>query len=142
MTFTAEQVEAALAENFVNYDLLYDAIGWNYYEHKESDRHQHVQKYLEDEYTSLTDLLDWVSIADELDGTPKTITIDGKTVEVVCVQWLGGMDEGSTANITIRVGDQFFTKEGWYQSHYGYEYDGDFYETQPRARTVIDYVKS
>jgi hypothetical protein len=52
------------------------------------------------------------------------------------------MDEGTTADVTFNVGTQYFTKRGWYASHYGYEYDGAFEETTPKERPVeYDYVR-
>jgi hypothetical protein len=141
--FTPAQVEEAFAANFPSDDRLYDEIGWDNYERKDVDHAAHVQEYLDqDEYNELADLLDWSELAYELNNKTVTIEIDGKQAAVTCVQQLGGMDEGTTADVTFNVGTQYFTKRGWYASHYGYEYDGAFEETIPKERPVeYDYVR-
>jgi hypothetical protein len=142
--FTPAQVEAAFAANFPSDDILYDNIddGWEKYENKDADHAAHLAEYLSDEYNELADLLDWSELAYQLNNKTVTIEIDGKQAAVTCVQQLGGMDEGTTADVTFNVGTQYFTKRGWYASHYGYEYDGAFEETIPKERPVeYDYVR-
>lgn len=51
----------------------------------------------------------------------------------------GGMDEGSNAYTVFKVGGTYFRKSGYYASHYGYDWDGDFEEVEPFQKTVIDY---
>lgn len=64
----------------------------------------------------------------------------GSNVEVVdVVTETGGMDEGSAASVVFKVGDQLFKKDGYYQSHYGYDWDGDLYEVEAFEKTVTDY---
>ena len=51
--------------------------------------------------------------------------------------------EGSWAydtRITIEVNGQYFTKEGYYQSHIGNEWDGDLYESFPTEVTTVEYL--
>lgn len=142
--FTAEQVLKALSEKFPSDEILYEEIGWKFYDDEDSQgtKSQHIKKFLEEnEYSTLEDLLDWSELGYELKGTTEQLVINGESVNVTCVQQLGGMDKGTKANITFKVGDQFFTKEGWYQSHYGYEYDGDFYESSPTEVVTYKYSR-
>jgi hypothetical protein len=139
MGFTAAEVEEAIAETFPSDDRLYDEIGWDAYEQKDK-KAEHLQEYLAEDFNSITDLLDWSELAYDL-GKPQPITIAGIQTEIQCVEQLGGMDKGTNANVTFKVGNQYFTKEGWYQSHYGHEYDGDFYEAEPVEKVVVEYQK-
>lgn len=72
---------------------------------------------------------------------PFKVTLDGETFELKVVDETGGMDEGSHASVTIQIGDQFFRKDGYYASHYGYDWDGAFYEVAPRQVTVTRYER-
>lgn len=72
---------------------------------------------------------------------PYRIELGGETFELKVVDETGGMDEGSQASVTIQVGDQFFRKDGYYASHYGYDWDGAFFEVQPRQVTVTQYER-
>lgn len=74
-----------------------------------------------------------------LEISRKRITVDGETYEVEVLEEGGGMDEGSSAYIIFKFGDQYFSKSGYYQSHYGYDWDGDFIEVEPYEMTVTDY---
>jgi hypothetical protein len=69
------------------------------------------------------------------------LILRGEKVPVVEVESAGGMDMGTTAYVIFKVKDQFFQKDGWYQSHYGYEWDGQLYEVEPYEKTVTDYRK-
>ena len=73
----------------------------------------------------------------EMEGV--RLNIDDHQEIIKVVDETGGMDAGSDASVVIRVGDQLFRKQGYYQSHYGYDWDGDFSEVEPYARTVTDY---
>ena len=68
------------------------------------------------------------------------VVFEGETVDVKLVHETGGMDKGSNASMTFKIGDQFFTKEGYYASHYGYEWDGLFFESKPIERVITEYV--
>ena len=70
---------------------------------------------------------------------PGSLDIDGEKVDYTVVNETGGMDKGSNASVTIKIGDQYFTKEGDYQSHYGYEWDGDCYESLPTEIPIIEF---
>lgn len=65
--------------------------------------------------------------------------IDGKMVDYETVETSGGMDKGSLASVTIRIGDQYFRKSGYYASHYGYDWDGPLDEVFPREKIVTVY---
>ena len=138
--FTAAQVLKALSEKFPSEDRLYEEIGWEFYDDPNGNKAEHIKQFLEiNEYSSLEDLLDWSELGYELKNSIEQLIVDGEPTTVTCVQQLGGMDKGTTADVTFKVGDQFFTKEGWYQSHYGYEYDGDFYESFPTEVVTYKY---
>jgi hypothetical protein len=79
---------------------------------------------------------DW----NEFNGRATEVVFEGETVDVKLVHETGGMDKGSNASMTFKIGDQFFTKEGYYASHYGYEWDGPFFESKPVERVITEYV--
>lgn len=68
-----------------------------------------------------------------------TLSLRGETIPVEWVAEAGGMDKGSYAMHVFKVGDQLFRKEGFYQSHYGYDWDGDLTEVEAYEKTVTDY---
>ena len=51
----------------------------------------------------------------------------------------GGEGHGEYVFIVIKVGDQLFRKEGYYASHYGTDWDGDFEEVETYEKTVTAY---
>lgn len=65
----------------------------------------------------------------------------GVPTEVSIAEQTGGMDEGSNASITFQIGSQYFRKDGYYASHYGYEWDGAFYEVKPKTVTVTQFER-
>lgn len=65
----------------------------------------------------------------------------GVPTEVSIAEQTGGMDEGSNASITFQIGSQYFRKDGYYASHYGYEWDGAFYEVRPKRVTVTQFER-
>lgn len=73
--------------------------------------------------------------------TPLVIEIEGVQIEVKVVESTGGEDQGSYASTIIQVGSQFFKKEGYYASHYGYDWDGAFFEVAPKRVTVTRYER-
>lgn len=109
---TAAQVETALTD------------GTAEYKHWKSDEWEAGFRVDEDGWT-------------EVDGM--RITIDGEQYVLKVVNTTGGMDNGSHASVTFQVGEQYFRKEGYYASHYGYDWDGDFKEVRPVEKTVIVY---
>lgn len=69
------------------------------------------------------------------------VLVDGEWIEVEQVAAGGGMDQGSDAFVVFRFGTQLFKKDGYYASHYGYDWDGDFYEVEAYDKVVVDYRK-
>lgn len=68
------------------------------------------------------------------------MVIDGEPVDYEVVDTTGGMDAGSNASVTFKIGDQYFRKEGYYASHYGYDWDGPFMEVKPVPVKAVEYV--
>lgn len=59
--------------------------------------------------------------------------------EIEVLDSTGGMDEGSNASVTFALGNQYFRKNGYYASHYGYDWDGSFEEVVPAQKTITVY---
>lgn len=70
------------------------------------------------------------------------IVIDGQRVDYEFLESTGGPEQGSYTSVVFRIGDRYFKKEGYYASHYGNDWDGDFYEVVPTQVTVTKYVKA
>jgi len=68
-----------------------------------------------------------------------TLVIDGVTVPFVTADEFGGEGHGDEAWVVIKVGNQLFRKEGYYASHYGYDWDGDVQEVKPVEKTITVY---
>lgn len=57
----------------------------------------------------------------------------------------GGMDEGTSASIVFRIEDSedgdvgLFRKDGSYASHYGFDWDGDFFRVVAAEKTITVY---
>lgn len=64
----------------------------------------------------------------------------GYPVEVVETD-PGGEGHGESVYVIVKVGDQTFKKEGYYASHYGTDWDGDFFEVESREITVTKFVR-
>ena len=62
-------------------------------------------------------------------------------VKLTTVDSHGGEGEGDSAWIVFRLNDseQLFMKDGYYASHYGFDWDGDVYEVEKYQRVVDDY---
>lgn len=84
----------------------------------------------------LPDVYGWDEMYD--DGF---IVVEGVPVDYEVVHTTGGMDEGSHASVVFKIGDQYFRKEGFYASHYGTDWDGDFVEVVPASVQVVKYVE-
>lgn len=68
------------------------------------------------------------------------IEIDGVWVPVTVVEAdTGGEGHGEHVFVVIKVGNQYFKKDGYYASHYGTDWDGSFAEVEPYEKTVTDY---
>lgn len=77
----------------------------------------------------------WYTLGDG-DGV---VTLNGVEYEWTSVADIGGMDQGSYAAVIFKVGDRLFRKEGYYASHYGTDWDGNFEEVEVYEKTVKDY---
>lgn len=85
--------------------------------------------------------LSWSEIAWE-DCDQETLNIDGEEVKLSLVESdPGGEGHGEYVFLVIKVGDQLFRKEGFYASHHGTDWDGDFSEVEPKEVTVTKYVR-
>lgn len=64
-------------------------------------------------------------------------------VTLKCVEDFGGMDMGSERyvvfSMTDETGTRYFRKDGFYQSHYGTDWDGEFREVKPVEKTITVY---
>lgn len=67
------------------------------------------------------------------------ITLRGEQVKVGLVTRFGGEGQGDEAWFVLGIGDQMFRKDGWYISHEGTTWDGDFTEVKPVERPVTFY---
>lgn len=70
---------------------------------------------------------------------PRTVTVNGETYEVKVVEDFGGMDQGSTRYVVFEVDGRLFRKDGFYASHYGTDWDGDFREVRKVVKEVAFY---
>jgi hypothetical protein len=71
----------------------------------------------------------------------KDVEFDGLVIK--CVEDFGGMDMGSTRYVVFSISDcnntRFFRKDGFYASHYGTDWDGEFREVKPVQKTITVY---
>lgn len=68
------------------------------------------------------------------------IDIAGDTnVPVTKVASFGGEGQGDSLWVVVQVGTQLFRKSGYYASHYGSDWDGDFTEVRASQKTVTVY---
>ena len=76
---------------------------------------------------------------DRKPGEPEGMLVPSLGAYVTVVESFGGMDKGTTRWIVYKVGNRLFRKNGWYASHYGSEFDGDFSEVRAREKMVTVY---
>lgn len=82
----------------------------------------------------------WEELADSNDGYKSEITLRGNTVEVEKVASKPAEEGGGdTIFVVIRIGTQFFKKEGYYVSHDGEYWDGYLTEVFPEEKTITVY---
>ena len=85
----------------------------------------------------------WCSIEagdwDELTSGKGHVTINGTEYEWQAVLGLGGEGQGDYAAVIFSIDGRLFRKEGYYASHYGTDWDGDFEEVEAYEKTVTDY---
>lgn len=70
---------------------------------------------------------------------PETLSLRGEDVPVTHVIQVGGEGQGDEIWFVIQVGDQLFRKDGYYASHYGSDWDGDFSEVRATQKTITVY---
>lgn len=70
---------------------------------------------------------------------PKGIKLQGELVPVEVIAQEGEGEYGYETYVVLQVGTQLFRKDGYYQSHYGNDWDGHFREVQAREKTVLVY---
>lgn len=86
------------------------------------------------------DALSWEEINGWLKGRKSVIVLRGEAVEVEKIESSPGVDDyGDTAFIVVKVGAQFFKKEGYYSSHSGDRWDGKVTEVIATEKTVYVY---
>lgn len=70
----------------------------------------------------------------------REISLRGEQVKVGLVTRVGGCEGGGEeAWFVLGIGDQMFRKNGWYMSHEGTTWDGDFKEVKPVVKPVTFY---
>jgi hypothetical protein len=85
---------------------------------------------------------DWTVLVDsDFWYSPEYYSLElrGESVKPVFVERTGGEGQGDYASVVFQVGTQFFRKEGYYASHYGYDWDGTFSEVSPVQKTITVY---
>lgn len=76
------------------------------------------------------------------DSDIENIVLDGETYPVEVVETdPGGEGHGEYVYFILKVGEQTFKKEGYYASHHGTDWDGDFFEVESREVTVTKFVR-
>lgn len=116
--FTAAEVLDALENNLLT--PVYDRTTW-----KKTGEWEEAPELLEED--------GWTELAGN------RVVLNGVTYDIEEVDSTGGMDEGSNATVTLKIGDQYFRKSGYYASHYGYDWDGDFEEVHPVQKSITVY---
>lgn len=83
--------------------------------------------------------LNWEHLADGGEGHMDAALLKGEAVLVeVMASKEGDYDEGaSTVWVIVKVGDQYFKKEGWYASYDGSTWDGSLSEVRPQTKTIM-----
>jgi hypothetical protein len=80
----------------------------------------------------------WYDFEDK--GSKNILTLRGEEIEVETIaDDCGGEGHGENVWLVIKVGDQLFEKTGYYASHYGTDWDGDFTEVHPVEKTITVY---
>lgn len=81
----------------------------------------------------------WNELSYEETGYKLAILLRDEAVLVEIVAKHEGGEYGYATFIVFKVGTQYFRKEGFYQSHYGNDWDGSFEEVQPVLKQVSDW---
>jgi len=75
------------------------------------------------------------------DGSGK-IKIDGTEVAYELVTRFGGEGQGDETWFVLKIGDQLFRMDGYYESDYGTDWDGDLYEVKSVVKEVTFYERA
>lgn len=88
-----------------------------------------------EEYYNL-DEGDWYELGD---GEGK-VTLNGVEYDWKSVEHLGGGEgSGEYTAVIFNIGGRLFRKEGYYASHYGTDWDGNFSEVEAYQKTSTAY---
>jgi hypothetical protein len=115
-SYTAKAVEAAFAEHFEDADeSWYEAENW------------------------VRDRQEYYPVRQVVDGRLQ-LTIDGT---VTLVEYKDGKmpaeGGGEEIWVVVKIGNQYFRKDGYYMSHDSAYWDGDLHEVAPEVRSVTFY---
>lgn len=93
---------------------------------------------VEEAIESTRDFYDWDEVRWVNNGDVALyIDVAGEThVPVTTIDSFGGEGQGDSMWVVVKVGSQFFRKNGYYASHYGTDWDGDFSEVTPQQKTI------
>jgi hypothetical protein len=82
----------------------------------------------------------WDNLVYKTDGYLTAVLLQNEPVVLTKVASKNSDEETDSAVwVVVRVGGQYFRKEGYYQSHYGTEWDGSVHEVWPKEKTVTVY---
>lgn len=65
-----------------------------------------------------------------------SLVVDGESYEFEVVDTQNDGEWGYETYVVMRVGNQYFRKSGYYESHYGNDWDGDFEEVEEAEKKV------
>ena len=162
MTFTAQELESALELQFQQYtdgETDTGSEGWgelNYcygpnpsYDGAKYLEYNRLIKVARDTAGYNQDSPEWQAVTayrDEHEDAmnehirvPAKVEVNGTVYDVTTVEDYGGMDMGSTRYIVFEVDGRLFRKDGYYASHYGTDWDGDFREVRKVVKEVNFY---
>lgn len=69
------------------------------------------------------------------------VRIAGVDGPISLVESYGGEGMGDERWLVLKVGDRHFRKNGWYASHYGSSWEGDFEEVEARPVTREEWFR-
>lgn len=100
-----------------------------------------LRKYQEvpddEEFSEYDDGIEWNEF-----WSNETKTVGDVNIQVV--EDFGGADQGSQRYLVFSLeknGEtEYWQKDGYYASHYGTDWDGEFYQVKPVEKTITVYV--
>lgn len=101
-----------------------------------------MSNYAVAEVKAALNFISWSEIEYQPKGFRGAIMLLGEatTYEKVDSHSGGEGDYGCETWVVVKVGDQLFKKTGFYQSHYGNDWDGAFTEVRQGRKTVTVYT--